>query len=184
MPTKRATKSTKKTSRATLKPARAPRKLDDLVARDIMQAPIVTVPLSASLADVQQVLADNRISGVPVTNEGGKILGVISSKDLLDRYAEDGEPASARPHYFATTDDLVDDTDGAGHFERDESASDLTAADVMTPEVFSVPATTALRALAKRMVEWNVHRVMVADRGRHVGLISTMDVLAAIARSR
>ena len=180
MPTKTSKSKRAPARKPKARPARVPT-LDDLVARDIMHAPIVSVPVTASIADVQQVLADNRISGVPVTNEGGRIVGVISAKDLLDRYAEEGEPAVAgRPSYYATS----DDSEEVEHFERDEAGTTLTAADVMTPEVYSVPATTRLRMLAKRMVEWNVHRVMVLDRGRHVGLISTMDVLAAVAKTR
>ena len=178
---KRAPAKKPKPARAPTRASTRPSTLDDLLARDILHAPIVSVPVSAPIADVQQVLADNRISGVPVTNEAGRIVGVISAKDLLDRYAEEGEPAVAgRPSYYATS----DDTEEVEHFERDEAGTTLTAADVMTPEVYSVPATTRLRVLAKRMVEWNVHRVMVLERGRHIGLISTMDVLSAVATSR
>jgi CBS domain-containing protein len=161
------------------KPARV-QSLDDLTAGDIMHSPIVSVPLTAPLAEVQQVLADNRISGVAVANEAGGIVGVVSSKDLLDRYVEEGEPTQRR-RYYETSGDSVEEE---RHFEREEDAGSLTAADVMTPDVYSVPVTTKLRPLAKRMVDWNVHRVLVSDRKRHVGLISTMDVLTAVATSR
>jgi CBS domain-containing protein len=65
-----------------------------LTAGDIMQTRIITVADTAPLSEIERVLTENRISGVPVVNQAGRVIGVVSVKDLLDRYVEEPD---ARP---------------------------------------------------------------------------------------
>ena len=71
-----------------------------LTAGDVMRSDVITVPYSTPLSEVERVLSDNRISGAPVTDEAGHIVGIISVKDLIERYAEDPDARPRRGQGF------------------------------------------------------------------------------------
>jgi CBS-domain-containing membrane protein len=147
-----------------------------VTARDIMRRDVVTVPYSASLSEVERVLSDHRISGAPVTDEAGHLIGVVSMKDLMERYAEDPDarPRHGRGYYHLSTHDLEDEDFDS--FEVPAEAEE-TAQDVMTALVITVPASAGLKEIAEVMTKHRVHRVLVQDAGKTVGLISTMEIL-------
>jgi len=147
---------------------------DTLCAADVMRRDIVTVRASDPIDEVERVIADAKISGVPVIGDTGRIIGILSTTDLVDRYADNAEPEDAR---FESSDEDGDET----IVEYEGNRSRLCAADVMTPEVESIPSSTPLRDVARRMVEREIHRLMVVDDGKLVGLVSTLDVLRAVA---
>lgn len=178
--TKTGTRSRPKTRRAatpTKKPARGD--FADRVASDVMVRRVVTVPADATLTEVERVLADNRISGVPVVDDEGCVLGVLSVRDLIEHHAEEGRQRRRGPSFYQ-----ID----AADFDEDElDAYDLpedpaaTAEQVMTPQVLSVSPDTPLRAVAALMVRQAVHRLLVQDDERMVGIVSAMDLLRAMA---
>lgn len=144
-----------------------------------MQRNLVTVTANAPLSEVVRRLSDHRISGVPVTDEAGHVVGVVSMRDILERLAE--EP-SVRPrktsHFFMATDDSEEEYED---IEVPDNAEE-TAGDVMTAEAYSVPSDTLLPEVVAEFVEHGIHRLLVQDRHQYVGLIGTLDVLAAIAK--
>jgi len=157
----------------------APQPIDltDLRARDVMNREIVCVRASDSLEEVERVLADARVSGVPVLDDEDHVLGVLSTKDLVRRHAE----AAEVPEDLGFQDTVLDadDTEPVA-YRRSESGAPC-AGDVMTTEVASVGPDTSLAEVARTMVQREVHRVPVVDGGRLVGIVSTMDILRPIA---
>ena len=149
------------------------------LARDLMKTHVVTVPETATLAEAVRRLAENRVSGLPVTDEAGHVSGVLSIRDILDYESEEGGTRIATMRgFYAETDNLDDDYE-FGEIEVDEDSS-ATVADVMTAEVFAVNVDTKLHDIAKTLVEHRIHRVLVDEDGKHVGIISAMDVLTAL----
>ncbi len=148
-------------------------------ARDIMRSHVLTVSYSDPLSEVERVLGEHRISGAPVVDEAGHIVGVISLKDLVERYAEDPDshPRRTRGYYHVSSEEL--DDDDFDSFEVPEE-SEETAADLMTAEVFSVPGDANLKQIAATMAEHRVHRVLVQENGKYIGLISTMEILECL----
>ncbi len=150
--------------------------LADLCARDVMQSKLVTVHASDPLREVERVLTDAKISGVPVLDDDGNILGVLSMRDLIRRYAEDRDlPEEA---YCRDFDDGIDETEQAS-FQR--VGEGPCVGDVMTTEIASVGPNASMGEIAGKMVSAEVHRLLVVDHGRVVGLVTTMDVLRAMA---
>jgi CBS domain-containing protein len=150
-----------------------------VTARDLMRTNVVTVTYSAPLSEVERVLADARVSGAPVVDETGRIVGVISLKDLIERYAEDVDARPRRGHGFfhlSSEETLDEDFES---FEVPEEAEE-TATDLMTAQIFSVPAEAGLKEIADVMCRHKVHRVLVADGARLLGLVSTLDILDAL----
>lgn len=152
----------------------------DLTAADVMRTDVLTVSESTPLSEVERLLGENRIGGLPVTNETGHITGVVSIRDLVDRYTQDPDSRPRRGHgfYHLSSEDL-DDEDFES-FEVPEEAEE-TAGDIMTAQVYAVDRTTPLQEVAAKMVELNVHRLLVTEKKRTVGIVSTMDVLKALA---
>ena len=157
-------------------------------AGDIMRTEVLTVAQDAPLSEVERLLGEHRIGGLPVTNEAGRIVGVVSMRDLIERYAEDSEPRkpgqarsreARRGFYDPSSDDETEMLEG---FSLPEEVID-TAGDIMTDHVFTVGPHATLSEIAAEMVEHNVHRILVTEDGRKIGFISTMDILRALAGS-
>ncbi len=150
-----------------------------VTAGDIMRTDVVVLSYAAPLSDIERTLSENRISGAPVVDEAGHIVGIVSLKDLVDRYAQDPDarPRRGPGFYHLSTEEL-----GEGDFRSFEipAESEDTAQDVMSAEVFSVPTTAGLREISKAMAEHRIHRVLVEDQQRYVGLISTMEIIDSL----
>lgn len=149
----------------------------ELTAADIMQASVITVGRQTVLADVERVLVDHRISGVPVTDAAGRVLGVVSMRDLVERYADGATPRRQPSFYDAPTWD-PDEEYGAAMVP---DASEDVAADVMTSNVHGVEREATVPEIAALMLKHEIHRVLVKDRGRFVGIVSTTDIVRAVA---
>jgi CBS domain-containing protein len=145
-------------------------------ASDLMQTNLVTVAANTPLREVERILAEHRISGVPVTDVAGHIAGIVSMRDIVEFRAEDDDVTNER-RVGAAPD--PDDPEGSTYVARD--ASEATAADVMTAEVYAVESNATVPEVAREMVRRQVHRVLVRHRGHYVGLISTFDLLARVA---
>ena len=152
----------------------------ELLARDIMRKQIVTVPVTAPLSEVERILSDARVSGAPVVDRRGTIVGVVSMRDLIERYTEDPDsrPRRGRGSFYVSTEELGDEDLEA--FETPQE-SEETAADIMTASVNSIDADAPLPVVARHMVELQIHRILVTEGRKTIGLISTMDVLRGIA---
>lgn len=152
-----------------------------LTAGDVMQTRIITVADTAPLSEVERVLTENRISGVPVTDQAGRVIGVVSVKDLLDRYVEDPDdrPRRGRGYYRESSEEMDEDFES---FELPAQGEE-TAGSVMTPEVFHVPVTAPLQEVARKMVAHDIHRVLVTDpgSGRVAGILTSMGMLSALS---
>lgn len=154
--------------------------MKELLARDVMTPHVVTVAEDMSTADLARFLIEHEISGAPVVDEQGRLVGVVSMTDLVRRNAQDAEE-DARPGgggfyrgdpYEFTLEDL-----GQKYVERQV----MTVRDVMTPTVLTVEDTAPLSRVAATMLEHHVHRLIVA-RGRDpVGIITSLDLLKALA---
>ena len=163
-------------------PTRKRRPHHELIAADIMQKRIVTVSPSAPLSEVERLLTEHRISGMPVTDSGGRAIGVVSYRDLLEHYAEnpDSRPRKGPGFFRLSSEHMLDEDFEA--FTVPEESEDIVE-DVMTPEVIHCDRDASMVDIAKIMVEHSVHRVLVTEpkSGRVIGIISSMGILAALA---
>lgn len=153
-----------------------------LTAGDIMQKKVVTVSAAAPLSEVERLLSDHRFSGLPVTDNAGSVVGVISIRDLLDRYTEDPDSRPRRGHgYFHTSIAELDDEDLESLDLPPEGEE--TAGALMTPEIFDVVTTMPVHDVAGTMVQHHIHRVLVTDPDTRevVGIITSMGILAAVS---
>jgi CBS-domain-containing membrane protein len=147
----------------------------DLTAADLMSRDVLTIPWQMSLRAAAHELAQARVSGAPVTDEDGRCVGVLSATDLV-RWLERGEPAVCG-HFHASL---------CFCCEWEVLDIDVLPPDAvsryMTADVVTATPETPVGQLARRMLDAHIHRVIVTDgRGRLVGVVSTTDILAAVA---
>ena len=152
---------------------------DKLTARDVMQTELLTVSVSTPLSEVERLLGEHGVGGVPVTNETGHLVGVVSMRDLVEHYAE-GPVNRARlvPGFYHDTLERGDENMTTfGGFAGDGE----TASDIMTGGVYAVEVDASLHDVAREMLRLKIHRILVKDEGKHVGLISSFDLLKGFA---
>lgn len=150
-------------------------------AKDVMSSPVKSVELGTTLDEVAERLADEGVTGLLVVDHTGKPAGVVSHADVVGYVA-----GLQRGEHLAGSFYFHDETASTGDLARvDEDALRSAVVDtIMTPEVIWVPEGMKLAEIARVMVERRVHRVLVERAGVIVGIVSTLDVLRAIAAPR
>lgn len=144
-----------------------------MLAKEIMRRKIVAVDCRLSLQELTKVLRENDISGAPVVDETGAVLGVVSQTDLLRSRRETA--AGEVPIYHRELDGAS--TSLGIHFEEsDESRVEH----IMTPGAISFDQETPVETLAEAMLERHIHRVLITRGDRLVGIVTTMDLLRAL----
>jgi CBS domain-containing protein len=139
---------------------------------DVMQREVVTVSPGASLKQAAELLVGHGISGLPVVDADGRVLGVFSETDLL--FKEQGEPD--RPTWRAWLVDpllLVD---------REKLAA-RTVGEAMTAPAQTIASRLPIAQAAKLMLGAGVNRLPVVDEGKLVGIVTRADLVRAFVRS-
>ena len=131
-------------------------KIADLMSRDV-----ATIAPDASIADLVQTLADSHVSGLPVVNPTGRIVGVVSATDVLQAAAEKGDN-EARSTMF----------------------EHMKVRDIMTTTPLVIEPSADARQAAQQMLYTEVRRLFVEDNGRLVGVISQPDIAHAVGTRR
>jgi CBS domain-containing protein len=146
-----------------------------LVVRDVMSRSVVTVQRSTPLKDVAQALIDNNISGLPVIDADGAVLGVVSEADLL---VKEGGPDAIRHRRLARF-----RGESTGSRAQAVKLGAITAADAMTAPAITITSGRPLHEAAAIMTARRVNRLPVVDDGQLVGIISRADLVRAYVRS-
>jgi CBS domain-containing protein len=151
--------------------AHAPRTAFASTAADLMTPNPVSIRDIATLEEAVAFLTDTGFSAAPVIDETGRPVGVISRTDIVVHERERLALPESGPYFFESTEPAA----------GDPPVSARPAArvrDLMTPAVFAVAPETPVTDVADQMVELNVHRLFVVDRGGIlVGVISALDLL-------
>jgi CBS domain-containing protein len=149
-----------------------------VTVRDIMDADPVSVTVADSVETVLHVMRDHDLSGVPVVNEGGRCVGIITEADLV--LSQEGEDFHL-PHYFQLFGGVVF-LERWSHFEeRARKAYASTAEDMMTPEPITIEPDASVREAAKLIATKKHNRLPVIEHGRLVGVVTRVDVLDGLA---
>jgi CBS domain-containing protein len=146
---------------------------------DIMEREPVTVSPDATVEEVVRVLKENELPGVPVVNEGGRCVGIVTEADLV---IADEEGDLHIPHYIELMGGVVFLEPLRRYEERLRKAVAARAQDMMTEDPVTVEATAPVREAARLIAEKGHNRLPVVEHGRLVGVVTRVDVLQALAR--
>jgi CBS domain-containing protein len=141
---------------------------------DVLSKNVVTVSVDDTLQAALEIMTENRLTALPVVDGQDRCVGILSASDIVEVMRNINEDM----HDLGRTDeasyawlrDNLEDHDFARH----------TVNEFMTDPVSTVTTALKLSEAAREMLQNRVHRLPVVDKkGMLVGIISTMDVLAA-----
>ena len=160
--------------------------ISDLVAADVMQRDLVTIGPQDNLRDALALMTDNHITGLPVMAGRGQCIGLVGATDILNyeqEHAEETAETNAEVSQHFDPEKQQWESVRVTSFALDEFG-DVSVQEVMTRDLISVRRETPLQEVAQRMVQDNVHRVLVLDEEQRLyGIVSAFDLVRIIAQS-
>ncbi|MBW2272091.1 MAG: CBS domain-containing protein [Deltaproteobacteria bacterium] len=153
-------------------------------AEDLMQTQVVTVGTDDPLASVFRLFTDEEISGAPVVNEYGRVVGVVSIRDLLRSRNEEQDSTQTDLDFFRDGLAYAKSEGMMGDLDYEERLAQRMVSDVMTEDVIAVRRQTPISDVVKTILENRIHRILVVDEGQNgtslAGLISLFDLVALL----
>ena len=147
------------------------------IVADVMSRDLRTVRPETLLQEAIQILADNRISGLPVVDELGKLVGVLSETDLMWQ-----EMGATPPAYVMLLDSVIYLKNPLRYEKELHKALGQTVGDLMTAEVVTVSPDKPLAEAARLMYEKHVRRLPVIDGANCVvGILTRGDIVREMA---
>jgi len=149
-------------------------------AKDIMTGEPVCAESSTTIRQLARLFEDNDISGCPVVNQEGKVIGVVSKTDLIRRCSEG--TAEVPPAYLFEV--VCEQAGGDGESDGPPIPEPLVCVqDFMTESAVTARQNAPVHEIATLMVDKHIHRVVVVDNEHFpIGMITTLDVLRFFPR--
>lgn len=157
--------------------------------REIMETEVVEVRPDLPVKELIEVLEENQITGAPVVDDGGNVVGVVSTRDVLRLAAREEEAGSTRR--------AGEEDEDSGYFRYADGPAGFLPAlppglpktrlgtrpvrEIMTRATFSVRPDARLPEAARFLQRTGIHRALVFEDDRLAGVLSLRDVVAAVA---
>lgn len=149
------------------------------VAKDLMAENVICVNPDTPINKLIKLLINNRINGVPVIDKKGMLAGVVSKTDIIEYDGKAQRKQKAKDSFY-------DDTNGKlkeafDKISKTKNFGKTLVKDIMTPHVITANTDDTIDRLAKIMFDKKVHRVIILEKKRVVGIVSAMDILNAVS---
>lgn len=159
-----------------------------------MRTDVVTVTEDESVRDAAALLADHGITGVPVVDTHGEVRGVLSAKDILGAAVESGPlPLEGLGGMTESDTDWFDELSYVDArtpvpevpweqvWPASSGLEERRVGEIMNRNRFSVEPDTPVDELARYLTQRAIHRALVLERDRLVGIVTSYDVMRAVA---
>lgn len=147
-----------------------------LKAQDIMTNNVITVTEDMPVKELAKILSKNKISGAPVVDNEGKLIGVVTESDLIDQ---------TKKVHIPTVVSIFDSflfLESPERLEKDlKKMAASTVKDISSEEIVNVNKDTRLDELATLMSEKKVHTLPVVEGDKLVGVIGKSDIIRTLA---
>ncbi|MEO6776353.1 MAG: CBS domain-containing protein [Kofleriaceae bacterium] len=136
-------------------------------ASDLMTTKLLTITAGASFLEVQHLFVVGQISGAPIVDAAGKVLGMVTASDLL-RVSDQVHDDDLDPHPVPSAQGMT------------EQLRAYSAIEMATFDVVWVSPDTPVSQVARRMRAEGIHRVLVGNDGHLQGILTSFDLLRAL----
>ncbi|MGM0366367.1 MAG: CBS domain-containing protein [Actinomycetota bacterium] len=152
----------------------------ELLARDVMNKSVITIKKDASIDKLSSLLLKHQISGVPVMDDGGNMIGIVTEGDIIVQDTD-----LHFPRYFKLLDSIIY-LESLSNFKKNLKKHLATKVeDIMTKEVVTVTETTTVNEIANIMTQKNINRVPVVDENKKlVGIITRADIIKSMIKEK
>ena len=148
------------------------------VVKDLMNPDIMTVADDMTTDALARYLIEREISGAPVVDSQGHLIGVVSMTDIGRSMTE---PSDESPRDSGFYRDIAADLTLEDLGQRYVEERAVTVRDVMTPVIHQVPVTASVAEAARLMIDQHIHRLVVTQGKEPVGIITSLDLLKTVA---
>ena len=152
----------------------------ELVAKDVMNSEVLRVRDDMTVAELAQFLVENEVSGVPVEDVEGRLVGVVSLSDVARSLTGRDEAVmthSDTDYYLQSWQERFNAEDIAG---LRIAESDETVGEIMTPSILAVDEEMPIGKVAGKMIDARIHRLLVTRDRKVVGILTTTDLLGLL----
>jgi len=146
-----------------------------LKVKDIMTKELITVSPDTEIVQATKLLLENRINGIPVTDETGKLVGILCQSDLISQ-----QKKLPIPSFFTFLDGLITLTSMKQIEKQVQKIAAITVGQAMTPNPVTVQTDTDIEKVAALMVDKNFHTLPVVDEEKLVGIVGKEDILKTL----
>ena len=153
--------------------------MEELRVKDIMQTDVVAAGPDTTVEELADLLAEHRISGVPVVDGENRVIGVVSEADVIMQDAD-----LHFPHYVQLLESIIYLESIRKFEQRYRKAFGTKVADIMSREVVAISPEASVREAATLMADRGVNRLPVTEQRRVVGIVTRGDIVRAIAESK
>lgn len=147
---------------------------------EVMIPEPITVQIQTPLQEAIQIMAEKKISGLPVVNDDRQLVGVISETDLMWK-----ETGVETPPYIMILDSVIYLQNPARYEKEIHKVLGQTVGEVMTDKPISIKPNKSLREAAHLMHDKNIRRLPVVDEqeGKVIGILTRGDIIRTMANS-
>ncbi len=146
-----------------------------LKVKDIMSRDLITVSPETGIVQAARLLLEKRINGLLVTDEAGKLVGILCQSDLIAQ-----QKKLPVPSFFTFLDGLIAMSSVKQIEKQVQKIAASTVAEAMTPNPVAVGSDMNIEVVAALMVDKNFHTIPVVDAGMLVGVVGKEDILRTL----
>ena len=149
---------------------------EERLIKDIMVKKVITIQKDASVEELSELLIKNKISGVPVTDSDGKLVGIATEGDLIIKDSD-----LHFPRYFKLLDSIIY-LESLNKFKKNlKKFLGTKVEDVMTAKIKTVKEETPISEAANIMIKYNINRVPVlGSKDELVGIVTRADIVESM----
>jgi predicted transcriptional regulator len=148
-------------------------------AKDIMTPHVKSVPENWTVKKFAAFLSENQITGSPVVDKNGEIVGIATLFDIADFHLN--QPDTSRAQLHLTPEEELEATHLRHLLVAEMANTPVEVRDIMTPQLFWVDELTPIKSVAELMINERIHRVFVKKDGAIAGIVTTFDMLRMVA---
>ena len=146
-----------------------------MLTKDIMSTQVITISQDCDVQELGLKLTDMNISGCPVVDHGGHLVGVVSLYDIAFHHGKIGKQ-DAKAYWYA------DPQLPSGYGVEDPSDTKVKVSQIMTPAIYSVEEDTPIAEVCDYFTKGEIHRVLVTRGKSLVGIVTGTDLIKYLSR--